>query len=119
MPSVLRAKFTRYTEQILEKGFIAIMKARGLTAAQAISSKITATDFLVYLKADNRKWADVCKEHLQRKGHAMVDEIQKYVEVLKNDTDVLKQMLAEDDSLDRTLSDHEESVLGSEQERKP
>ena len=119
MPSVLRGKFTRFTEQMLEKAFVAIMKARGLTAAQAVSSKIKTTDLLVYLKAEQRKWADVNQEHLLRKGHLMVDEINKYVETLKHDTELLKQMLAEEDSNDKTLSDHEESILGSEQERKP
>ena len=48
MPSVLRGKFSRYTEQVLEKAFIVVMKAKGLTAAQAVSSKIKASDLLIH-----------------------------------------------------------------------
>ena len=49
----------------------------------------------------------------------MIEEINKYVEVLKQDTDVLRQMLAEDDSLDRTLSENDETVAVQDHERKP
>ena len=59
MPSVLRGKFNRYIEQVLEKALISLMKAKGLTSSQASNSKIKTVDLLVYLKADNRKWADV------------------------------------------------------------
>ena len=43
----------------------------------------------------------------------------KYVDAIRQDTELLRQMLAEDDSLDRTLSENDETISVQEHERKP
>ena len=95
------------------------MRAKGLSATQAKTTSIKPSDLLTHIIAENRKWVEVSKEHLLRKGNTTIDEINKYIEVLRQDTEVLKQMLSEDESYEKTVSENDESSTGQDKDRKP